>query len=258
MTVSKKIAGVVGAIALSLGAMTATAQAEDKLGWSWTVTGASDYMFRGISYTSEDPTVNSYLEFTYNIFYLGLWTSNIDTGAGPGTLGPWEQDVYLGFRTATGPINWDVSALYYIYGVEGPGFGISDSDYFEFKIGATYSPVTNLVIGANVYLTPDQGYAATENISVEGTLAYTLPSWGTWVPTISGLYGFSDSQSNSSYPTGGYWIGDDQYSYWNAGLKITVDKFFMDYRYWGTDNDDPNNLGWADDRFVFSAGVTLP
>ncbi len=41
-------------------------------------------MFRGISYTEEDPTINSYVELDYNtnrLFgtaYLAFWTSNID------------------------------------------------------------------------------------------------------------------------------------------------------------------------------------
>ena len=80
----KKIAGSVLAAGLAVAALSGAARAEDKFGYTWTITGASDYMFRGISYTSSDPTVNSYLEGTYGIFYLGLWTSNIDTCDGEG------------------------------------------------------------------------------------------------------------------------------------------------------------------------------
>lgn len=53
--------------------------------------------------------------------------------------------------------------------------------------------------------------------------------------------------------------GTDAYTYWNAGVKLTVDKYFMDFRYWDTSiskQDDPN--GYADARFVFQAGVNLP
>lgn len=182
--------------------------------------------------------------------YLGLWTSNIDYGP----VGPWEQDVYLGIRPVTGPINWDIAAYYYLYGNRDSGqFGSSsDIDYYEFKISASTTPVTNMTVGATVWLTPDQGYAATDNISYEGTISYDLPKLGIFSPTISGLVGHSESGTNVYYPTG-YWVGEDSYTYWNAGMKLAVDKFFMDFRYWDTTLDD----GLADSRFVFSAGVNL-
>ncbi len=51
---------------IALMALSGPSLADDKFSCSWTITGASEYMFRGISYTGEDPTVNSYLEFDYN------------------------------------------------------------------------------------------------------------------------------------------------------------------------------------------------
>ena len=81
---------------------------------------------------------------------------------------------------------------------------------------------------------------------------FGLPKLGIFSPTISGLVGHSESGTNVYYPTG-YWVGEDSYTYWNAGMKLAVDKFFMDFRYWDTTLDD----GLADSRFVFSAGVNL-
>ncbi len=53
----------------------------------------------------------------------------------------------------------------------------------------------------------------------------------------------------------------DNYTYWNAGLILGVEKFVFDFRYWDTDLDstavDIYN-GLDDARFVFSAKVTLP
>lgn len=223
---------------------------ERKLTYSATITGASDYIFRGLSYTDERPTVNYYQELTYGIAYLAAWTSNIDNG----DYGPWEQDIYLGIRPVTGPISWDLAAWYYTYGNEadGPFGSSSDIDYFEFKIGATATPVENWTVGATVFLTPDQGYAATENVSVEGTLAYTLPKWREFDTTLSGLIGHSESGTNKYYTTG-YWLGEDSYTYWNVGAKVTIDRLFMDLRYWDTTIDS----GLADERVVFSMGMNL-
>jgi uncharacterized protein (TIGR02001 family) len=245
------LAWATGAIALSLTGMAFSARAEDRqIGYALTLSGNSDYMFRGISYSDQKPIVTAYGEASYGIAYVGLFTSMIDYGP----IGPWEQDVYLGIRPVTGPINWDISANWYLYGNrdEGELGSIFDTDYFEFKIGATSAVTTNLTVGGNVWLTPDQGYGATENISVEGTLAYNLPKLGVFSPTVGGLLGYSDSGTNEYYTTG-YWLGHQSYTYWNAGVKLAVDKFFMDFRYWDTTIDDD----LADSRFLFSAGVNL-
>lgn len=242
-----KLIGAVGVATVALCAIAGDVRAEDrKFNFSTTITAASDYMFRGISYTDEDPTVNIYNELSYGIAYLAFWTSNIDNA----NYGPWEQDIYLGIRPVTGPISWDIAAWYYMYGNRTGS--TSDIDYFEFKIAASYSPATNWALGTTVYLTPDQGLAATENISVEGTLAYTLPKIGQFDTQLSGLVGHSASGKNRDYPTG-YWLGEDSYTYWNAGVKLTVEKFFMDLRYWDTTIDN----GLADERVVFSVGVNL-
>lgn len=250
MTLRGVLQGI-GAGMLSLGVAASAATAEERaFGQAVTITGASDYIFRGLSYTNQDPTVNIYAELSYGIVYAALWTSNIDYGV----LGSWEQDVYLGIRPQTGPINWDLAAYYYIYGNRdrGPLGSSTDVDYFEFKIGAKTKPTTDLTVGATLWLQPDQGYAATENVSIEGSLSYALPKLGIFDPTVSGLIGHSESGTNAYYPTG-YWLNEDSYTYWNAGVTLTVEKFFMDLRYWDTTID--NNL--ADSRFVFSAGVNL-
>lgn len=264
----RKIAGCVLAAGMAASVLSGAARAEeDKLGYSWTITGASDYLFRGISFTNNSPTVNSYVELTYAKFYLGFWTSNI--GEGDVGLGPWEQDVYAGYRTTTGPINWDIGALYYFYMTRGSSdanavvgygpVGPSDLDYFEFQVATTTSPITNLTLGLKGYYTPDQDLAITETGTVELSAYYTLPNWGTLTPTIGGLVGYSESDKNVLYPTG-YFLGDDAYTYWNAGVKLTVEKFFMDLRYWDTTIEaaDPGNNRLADERFLFSAGVALP
>jgi uncharacterized protein (TIGR02001 family) len=278
----KKFAVVAGSAAvLALGTGTA-ARADDAapaFGYTWTITGASDYLFRGISYTQSDPTVNSYLEATYGILYVGLWTSNIHTcNNANGCLGPWEQDVYVGIRPVTGPVSWDLAALYYHYGtrnpiVASPKVSEWDTDYVELKASGTVTPVTNLSLTGTVYYTPDQDLASPENVSVEGTVAYTLPAMGIFTPTISGQVGFSDASTNAFYGTSakanpttgffGYWNGDDQYVYWNAGVKLAVEKFTFDLRYWDTNiptavANNGTGAGNSDSRFFFSMAVTLP
>jgi hypothetical protein len=108
--------------------------------------------------------------------------------------------------------------------------------------------VTNLTLGLTGYIAPDQANYP-ETGTIEGTASYTLPKFHIFEPTISGLVGYSNADQRNFFLN-----SEKDYTYWNAGLKLTVEKYFMDFRYWDTSIDD----GLADSRFVFSAGVTLP
>jgi uncharacterized protein (TIGR02001 family) len=241
---TKRLFVAVGAAAAATMAMSAVALADDsetrKFGYSLTMSGTSDYVFRGISSNDEKPAFQPYLELTYGIGYVGFWGSNV---AEP--YDPFELDIVAGIRPVTGPVTWDIGVIWYTYP---DAHDASDLDFFEIKVGGSISPTTNLSLGLTGYFAPDQAnYEQTETI--EGTVAYTLPQLHIFTPQISGLVGYSNADA------AGFFLGkEDSYTYWNAGLKLTVEKYFMDFRYWDTNIDD----GLSDSRFVFSAGVTLP
>lgn len=224
--------------------MASSARAEDKLSYSIVMMAASDYIFRGISFNDETPTLQPSIELNYNIFYAGIWGSHIDFAD---IYGPWEVDYYIGMRPTTGPINWDLAVLYYTYGSRDSSLSTSDLSYFELKAAASTSPVSNLTVGVTGYYTPDQDVAIVETKTIEGNASYVLPEVGIFAPTVSGLVGWAQAEAD------GFWLGEKDYTYWNAGLRVDVEKFFMDFRYWDTTIDH----GLADERFVFSAGVNL-
>jgi hypothetical protein len=98
---------------------------------------------------------------------------------------------------------------------------------------------------------------------VEGNAAYTFHAVGPFVPTISGTLGRVESQDQAYLSFNGF----DSYTYWNAGLALVVDKLTFDFRYWdtaGADNAVSTSPGftcnnhYCDERFVFSAKVTVP
>ncbi len=278
MTTRTKLLGAAGAAALALSAFAGSAQAEEpKFGYSAWLNITSDYIFRGISFTNEEPAFQPYVEFTYGIGYFGIWGSNIDNF---GIYGPWEVDLYAGIRPKTGPVSWDIGVLYYLYGARGGNAGFDfdtnpasngdvsegDLDYVEFQILGNWAVNDKLTLGGKLYYTPDQDFAITETFTVEGNATYTLPSFtvsgAEWVPSVSGAVGLWASEENDFY-VGGYFFQDtgagaglntEDVVYWNAGLKIAVDKFYMDFRYWDTDFNSTN----AEERFLFSTGVYLP
>ena len=288
----KGFLGAAGVAAAASLAMSSAALADDapKFGYSLTITGVTDYIFRGVSYTDNKPAFQPYLELTYGkpdlTWYVGFWGSNIHTCPLCGIDGngnsleatPFEFDMYAGVRPVTNWFNraenWDIGVLWYTYPASPEAWKI---DYVEFKVSATTSPMTNLTVGFNAYATPDQGWAWTQTETIEGTAAYQLSNWVvsptlTFTPTVSGLIGYTHSGTSSDYPLGVFISGQD-YTYWNAGLKLAVDKWSMDFRYWDTNiNDniivggpgtaDPLNPTHAQEvagaRFVGTIAVALP
>ena len=144
------------------------AQAEETDDWfpgtiAGTVALTSDYMFRGISQTDNNPAVQGSLEYSYDTGfhgitpYLGFWGSNVDFNDGDNATV--EVDTLFGFRgdlLDTG-VSWDLGGIYYAY----PGAGRLDGEssnynYWEIPVKLTYSPIKDLVsVGAAYYYSPD-------------------------------------------------------------------------------------------------------
>ncbi len=256
MTIKKTLLGAASVAALAFAASAAPAAAEDReFGWSITVGGTSDYIFRGLSFTNENPAAQGSIDMTYGIFYAGAWGSNIDNF----NYEPWELDLYAGIKPVLGPVTFDFGAVYYLY----PAASV-DLEYVELKAGASMELLKGLTGGATFWYTPSQSNFA-ETYTIEGLLSYALPQMGIFSPTLSGGVGYSEDQDGkcpffcngaSVDPTDPLYVAD--YVYWNAGITLGVEKFSMDFRYWDTNVSTDESLGLADERFVFTAKVTLP
>src|SRR5688572_5316571 len=97
---------------------------------TWTAT--SDYDFRGITQSSQDPALQGSLDYAHDSgWYLGAWGSNVDFGPGDPNL---EIDVYTGFtKTLESGFNYDVGAVWYAYPSE------TDLNYVEIYGGAGFN-----------------------------------------------------------------------------------------------------------------------
>lgn len=238
-----------------------------KLDLSVTLGATSDYIFRGISQTSENPAAQGSVDLTYGIFYAGIWATNVDFDDAPPANA--EVDFYAGIKPTLGPgpfwgpITFDLGVIYYAY--PGAKDGGTELDYVELKAGySMVSPwIKGLTSGTTLYWSSDYGLETGEVFTVESAAAYELPQLGIFSPSISGTYGTVYGDIDEGFSAGGG--TEDEYSYWNVGLALAVEKFTFDFRYWDTDIDvvAPNlgacvNQGLCDERFVFTAKVTLP
>ena len=275
MAESRKVTKLFGAAGAALLALSGAALADGyegsvkdapadegrKFTYSFAITGTSDYVFRGISQTDNDPTIQGSLNVGYGIFYAGVWGSGLDFDAIFNDAET-EVDFYAGIKPTWGPLTFDFGVIYYAYPGEGyiaPVVG-ADLEYVEAKAGVSGSPFTNATVGATVYYSDDSFGSTGEVWTVEGTAAYTFHTIGPFTPTISGVLGHVEGDDPAYFVFNGF----DSYTYWNAGVALVVDKLTFDFRYWDTDASDANSdllsciSGYCDERFVFSATVALP
>ena len=131
----KSIASAAVAAALAVPAL-ANAQAPATSPLTGNVTLASDYRFRGLTQTFEEPAFQGGFDFAHSSgLYVGNWNSNVsDTFYGGA---PIEMDFYAGYKPTFGDITGDVGILYYYYpGSNVPGIGKVDNT--ELYAGASW------------------------------------------------------------------------------------------------------------------------
>jgi uncharacterized protein (TIGR02001 family) len=77
----------------------------------------SDYVFRGVSQSDEDPALQAGLSFTFESgFYVGTWASQVDFG----TEADFEVDLFAGYGFTIGDsVEADVQVLRYVYPDDG-------------------------------------------------------------------------------------------------------------------------------------------
>lgn len=268
MAVSRRVAALSGAAGVALVAVSGAAFA-DEFAYSFNIVGTSDYVFRGFSQTARDPTLQGGVDFTYGIGYLGVWASGLDFGLdGNGLdIADKEVDIYGGitptWKSPFGDVTFNFGFIYYWYpNARDSG---AELDYVEGRAGYSTSLIKNLTTGTTVYYSPEYTGDTGEVWTVESTAAYALPAVGPFSPTISGLLGWNKGESGNANYVNIVGNGSDEYSYWNAGLTLAVEKLSFDFRYWDTDLDDGVNpafckgaLFQCDETFVFTAKVALP
>ena len=221
----------------------AGAEASKKLEWSATVGATSDYVFRGLSYNDERPAAQASIDVSYGIISAGVWGSNVaDDGYEPA-----EMDIYANLKPVWGAISFDVGVIWYTY--PGARQGPLGYDSVELKAGMEFSPAEKLTVTPVFWYVPEQQNTPV-TYTYESSIAYELPAVGRFTPTIGGLLGYTYADEADAFAA-----SVDDYTYWNAGIQLAIEKFTFDFGYWDT---SISGDGLADERFVFTTSVWLP
>ena len=166
----------------------------------------SDYRFRGISLSDEDPAIQGTISLSHESgFYAGTWASSIEDTP---LYGHTEIDLYAGWtgKIASGTA-LGVGLTYYVYPNGSDAAG--PSDYFEpyAKLSHTLGPI-EATLGL-AYAWDQAAIGGADNLYLFTDVGAAIP--GTPV-TLKGHVGHSDG---SLAPTGSYWD-------WSLGAEAAV------------------------------------
>ena len=135
---------------------------------------ATDYRFRGISQTNNDPAVSGGFDFTAeNGLYAGVWGSNISFG------GSLELDYYGGYRgKISEELGYDVGYVYYSYPSDDSDTDLNYGEiygsltYGGLKAGVNYSSDYFAETDSYWYLYGQYTHTLIENVSATASVGY--------------------------------------------------------------------------------------
>lgn len=178
---SVKLAPAIAFVLAALAASSAHA------GTSGSISLTSDYLFRGVSQTNQEPALQGGIEYAHDSgFYVGAWGSNVswlsDTVVvGDDVSNSLELDAYLGYRGKAGEMfAYDVGVLTYYYPGDYPS-GFNSPNTTEVYVGGTLAPSDTVSIGLKYShaVTDLFGYADSDGSGyLDATLNWTFqPGW---------------------------------------------------------------------------------
>jgi uncharacterized protein (TIGR02001 family) len=117
ITIMRKtiLAAAISAAAAVPGLANAQAAAQSPHTLTGNMAIVSDYRFRGISQTYEQPAIQGGIDYSHaSGFYVGNWNSSV-SGVSFASGGGIEMDFYGGFKKSFGDFGFDVGLLQYYY-----------------------------------------------------------------------------------------------------------------------------------------------
>ncbi len=204
----------------------------------------TDYRFRGISQSNENPALQGGFDYAHESgFYLGTWGSSVDFDSVGDFNGSLELDAYGGWGTDIGENSTiDFGYIYYAYPGDDAGL---DGDYQEFyvnygwrdlSLGAAYSNDYYGGAGNFWYLQANYDWSFAEN----------------WALSLHVGYNDFDDDIFLSSDKGNY-------TDYSVGVTWSVAGMDLGLAWVGTNlkEDDVFGTGWGDDTAVLSLSASF-
>lgn len=227
-------AGILAAAPLPAQAAEGTLLGNLGASFSANATIANDYIWRGVTQTDGQFTVQGGLDVEFdNGFSLGTWASNIDYN--DGTWG--ELDLYGGYAfDLSEMVSASVSGLFVMYPGQPSG---GDYNFFELTGGLDFD-FGPAVFSTSLAYSPD--YLRDETWYLTTGLAIPL---GEYFELYGGV---------------NYYWWETVPSYWNylVGVSATYQNFTLSGTWTGTDFYTAYNASGPNDTFVLALSVAVP
>lgn len=204
---------------------------------SATATLTSDYVFRGVTQTQDDPAVQASFDFSHSSgLFAGVWGSNVDLQEG----GPaddeadLEIDLYLGYATDIDD-NWSVDATAIRYIIPGTENG-ADLDWNELLLGVHFREYVSLLVAysdevfnindSGIYYGLSGNYPLLQDLRLKASVGY---------------YDLDDALN-------------DSYVDWSVGAEYDIGMFTASVAYIDTDSSAADLFGKSqvDERVVLT------
>jgi len=190
----------------------------DRISLSASTTLTSNYLFRGVSQTNNDPAIQGSFDLSYDTgtlvdLYAGVWASSIEfrPQSAPGINDPGSVEIdYYGGLTGTVPdtrLSWDIGFVYFSYPDQSEedlaGGGENEFNYVEGQASLGYSFDSLSLGGLEVDPSIGVSYAGTPDFFGEtGTGNYVSGSMNLGLPYGFGfktLVGYQDVEDIGNY-----------------------------------------------------------
>jgi uncharacterized protein (TIGR02001 family) len=227
--------------------MASSGMAMAEVTMSGNVALTSDYQFRGITQTDEDPAVQGGFDVEHSSgLYAGVWASNVDFEIQTVDDAQLELDVYAGFSgSMTDKLGFDVGVLDYNY----PGAdGSLKYDFTEVygSLSYDFGPAA-VTVGVNV----SNDYFAGSGDSTWTYASLDIPLQNDFA--LAASYGDMSIDDNATW-------GTPDYNAWTLGISKELAGFGFDLTYSDTDLSKTECFGgsdWCSDRLIFTISKSL-
>ncbi len=217
-----------------------TASAADPVTISGSAAFTTDYLFRGVSHTSNNAAVQGAMTFTHESgAYFSMWGSSIASGAGG-----LELDTLLGYGGKAGEVAYDVGVMRYNY----PGLNDNNAA-FEADYNEVYASVSTMGAKVGFNYSPDYFFESDKFL-------YLYASYGTEVAGV-GLFGSVGMNKFDSAAMMSQALGttgsDDSYIDYKLAASKAISGITVEGAYIGSNIDEKEcGAGLCEGRFVLT------
>ena len=223
------------------------ASAESGFGVSGNVALSTDYIWRGVSQTSNHPAISGGFDANYELgsgpsLYAGVWASNVDFASSI------EVDLYAGISGDVGEtgLGWDFGILRYQFPHD------SDINFTEAYFGLSYAPIEQVSLSAMYYY----------GLKIEHTDPGNYTDLGIDIDLLSFMGGAEAIPSffqglGLGLHAGHYDMKNDLSNYWDWKIGLSTTLWGVDAEVAYTDTDDKQFGSFGDEHVLFTLSKSL-